>query len=445
MFIKVKKYLLSILLCLNSSNVFSNNCIISKKNKYGSEKTRKKIEQSLITNLKEVPNLISAGFLDKGNDLGCPELAISYKQFNSKPVTQKVINNHIDSFFRDASKPISLTCPQLGRKWAALYSSFNILSNQLIEKNKNNIELLINHYIDLQNKKNGVFGIQVQIQQKDSCYRNDIAHKSARHYYQSNKNFSTKYQMGQFKDQIFITENISGGLFYDHAWIMQFLKSYLHSKFDNKTLKAKAKASFLLASHWAYNQSPSINSNYTAKQIWSLSLAYSVTKDEKYLKKINDILEYLIYPSIIDDQDNDGFVDRTDNKIKLSSLNRNAQVLGRFWDSHNALQWYHAINLNALLEVLKIANKTIIDIRKLKHTIEIVAQNLINEINNVGIPDQFHLGFQDTTYAIFNLNSNKKSLNLINLKDATYRLLNSSYFNKKGFHFGSLILLYNSL
>lgn len=438
------------------------------KNIYGGAKSP--IQRALnIGDLERSKKEILAGKQTKGEDIGCPEYELEYTKYPTAKPTASDVYSTWTSNHKAKVDGLTFSCPQLGRSWASIGSTLALVNSNSFVSEPNLLINMAKHYLTTQYSPlnysstsprrypYGSFGIQVENDSSNECYRGDVAHASARTAYNSYNEqapLTVVYDSGTYAGKRFLISDsdlrlnfVDGGLSYDHGWITSFFYEMLRIM-DPGPEKTLLEQSFILASEWSRKHVAISNSNYTAKLVWNLALAYKYTGDIKYRDRMQEFLDLIIIPGILMDEDSDGKVDNTD--ILFKELHPLAQVPGRMWDSHNAAQWYQALNVIAITEAyvaLRDKGDAILA-NNLKKYMIAVNDNLVNEVTKYGLHSKLTIGFRGTSYAI--LNSVWKVKQYENLdkplwEKASWVLWNTKFFSQHDAHIASMPLLFKIL
>ena len=166
----------------------------------------------------------------------------------------------------------------------------------------------------------------------------------------------SKYRTGRFANLDFAVADFDavaglrdGGAGFDQGWAgVMMIEAALGT--TDRAAAARYRQSALAAADWAIAEPAVRNHNYTAKLIWLLAAAYDWTGESHYRDALVDKLERSLLPGILMDQNADGLIDSVPG-VRFADLRAPAaRIPGRFWDAHNALPQYQAMNAIALVE-----------------------------------------------------------------------------------------------
>lgn len=164
------------------------------------------------------------------------------------------------------------------------------------------------------------------------------------------------YSGGRYAGRRFLIGDIvpsqgvyDGGIAYDQGFVgAMFMEASIQQ--SNSTLRTRYRNAAIAAGEWAINEPPVRNHNYTAKLVWILAQLYARTGEARWRTALLDKLNRNLLPGMLTDVNGDGNVDGMSPAQPFAGLERVAQTPGRYWDGHNAVAGYQAMNAWALVE-----------------------------------------------------------------------------------------------
>jgi len=374
------------------------------------------VQQMRFGTIQQALDAIAQAKDSKGFSLGCPQVAYNY---NTADPTVPVLNDVVAVWQNNIQPQIesfTINCPRIGRyennaalgayyaRLAGYNTNLTVLGNiadmqEAQQYSASNVMAPLSEHL-------GVYGY-IHVGVLNSCYPGGVVGSSVNQICNNIPAYCVDYDYGLFAGENFLIGDqyepldfYDGGMAYDHGWIgAQMIEAAIQQ--SDSILKSKYKNSAVLAADWALNQKPVKNHNYTSKLSWLLALMYNWTGEEQYKNELNYKLDKNLIPGILMDNNTDGFVDGTNPAIAFSDLNQVAQLPGRFWDGHNSLPWYTAMNSWALTEAYCAFRDRGDTARasEIKPYVIAMLDNLSWEVNNLGLIDD-QLGVRDLTYAL---------------------------------------------
>lgn len=372
----------------------------------------------LSGNAADVSAAINAAKHTRRERVGCAESSYSY----DKPEFKRPTKRELIGVWRKVHAPqlanYKITCPTAARNWG--YFALGGYYARLAGENADEAGLadIAKTLEATQYKKEntsfppvrdpGMFGY-LAVDRGDQCFDStNIAgtplSEVIKGYCGHIKQGCPMYYGGIFSGKRFLiadtepsTKLYDGGAAYDHA-IAGVMMVEASLQLKNPSYKRLFRESALLAADWGIAEPPVRNHNYTAKLIWLLAQAYSLTGEAKYKAAMLDKLDRNLKPGVLMDLNNDGLVDGMKGQA-FNSLALPAQRPGRIWDGHNARPTYHAMNSWAFVEAyvaLRDRGDTA-EAARVKPYLTSMLDNISWETNNLGVPNS---GRTQTPYAL---------------------------------------------
>jgi hypothetical protein len=209
------------------------------------------------------------------------------------------------------------------------------------------------------------------------------------------------FSSGPFVDQRFlVTDQFPGVQEWDAplstqcAWgIEMLLETFAFTK-DSAYLR-----SAVLAGSWLLNEKPVSQLTHTSRMVWGLAALYDATGKAVYKNRLLEIIRKVILPSLVRDQNQDGFED--DAGFDLFSFPVPMLRIGRFWDASPAAGWNTAWGAIALVNSYAALRDRgdLKEAGELRPMAEQMLSNLAFELIVQGTPPP-GLGFRDLGFAL---------------------------------------------
>lgn len=437
-----------------SFGVFSQNPPVPCGDDYGTSADEANIIQQMrFGSIQDAVDAIAQAKNSKGFSLGCPQVAYNY---NTPDPTVPNLNDVV-TVWQNSIQPqiesFTINCPRIGRyennaalgayyaNLAGYSTNLSVLADvanmqEAQQYTSSNVAAPIADHL-------GGYGY-IHVGSLNSCYPGGVVGSSVSQVCNNIPSYCVDYDYGSFAGENFLIGDqyepldfYDGGMAYDHGWIgVQMMEAAIQQ--TDTILKSKFKNSTVFAAQWAINEKPVKNHNYTAKLSWLLALMYNWTGEAQYKDELNYKLDKNLIPGILMDTNVDGSVDGTNPPVAFSDLNQVAQLPGRFWDGHNSLPWYTAMNSWALTEAYCAFRDRGDTARanEIKPYVIAMLDNLSWEVNNLGVIDD-QLGVRDLTYAlligIWKI-AQYENESHPEWENAAWAMWNSTYFNTYSTH-----------
>ena len=339
-------------------------------NRYGSLAQALEIELVMQSGSKEmVEDAILSARATRGQELGCAELPYQYGGHSTARPSLDSINDawsiHSDS--SAAAGEFYDSCPAIGRTagayalggWIARSAGLAFDSTPLIAIADNFVstQYLAERTPGQMRTWPGLFAYARKLSdQTNDCFVPGVVGAGVEQACSVAPMYCVTYQTGRFADRQFVVGDYfpelnirEGGAAFDHGWAgVMMVEAALGATDPAKREKYRRAA--LNAGQWALDEPPVRNHNYTAKLVWLLAVLYDWTGEERFRDGLIDKLERNLMPGVLMDLDNDGTIDGLPGQEFADLVSGPAQTPGRYWDAHNALPWYQAMNAWALAE-----------------------------------------------------------------------------------------------
>lgn len=361
----------------------------------------------------------------RGTKVGCPQADVPYAPLNFKVPSLSELQANWRNIHAPHLEKINTDCPLIGRVAAvpglgAVYAR-RAGENVNMAKVNQIAKMFMDHQYGSQVTSApligppGMFAYLYQSDTPACVQQGGVVGDSLAQFCSDaspTRKYCVRFDKGTFAGSTFLVQDIfpeanlyDGGGAYDHGKAGVFLWEVAALEADPQR-RASLVASAKAAAQWAMAEVPVANHNYTAKLVWHLARGYGLTGDASYRAAFLDKIERNLKPGILWDENKDGFVDGMSN-VKFSQLHKTAQLPGRYWDGHNALPWYHAMNAWALLEgyvALRDAGLAgnaddANEAKKLRPYVIAMLDNLSWEITNLG-GAAYELGMRPVVYAL---------------------------------------------
>lgn len=384
-------------------------------NRYGTQAEQIAIENAMFSGTAaQVQTAITNARNTRGDQVGCAEAAYPAGNFpsNTEPSLSTAASkwNTVHSPGLTITYPMSSTynCPRIGRMepaaalgaWYARLAGYSTTSAMLGQL-RNIADKLEGTQSTTANfgggmpsgVARGMYGY-VNVPTTDTCYLGGVQGSGVAAICSnaSTSQLCVTYTGGGWSGREFLIGDQLGASFkdgggaFDHgiAGVMM-IEAYLAHKND-PVRGPKYLSSIQSAVNWAKAEYPVRNHNYTAKLIWFLAQAYSLTGDPSIKTNLKDKLDRNLKLAPLIDANADGNVDGMSSR-PFSTLAPAALTPGRSWDAHNALPWYHGMNSWAMLEAYVAFRDRgdTAEANNLRPYVITMLDNLAREVNTYGL------------------------------------------------------------
>jgi hypothetical protein len=400
--------------------------VVAPGDEYGGSMLKSEIEQAMLSGTTgTVEQALTAAKTQRGQYLGCPTQGYSYKEASYKPVSIGDVFRAWQSVYAPQIAAFRFSCPSVGREWAAAAMGAyyaRLGGGSMDTTGLKNIALML----EAQQYKSsnapeplvgtaGVFGVP-RFVATDSCAPQNVMGEMTENACKRFPDICVHYKGGLFPGQTFIVADVKpgqgwldGGLAYDHAWAgVMMIEAALQSPDPN--FRELCRRSALLAGEWAIAEPPVRNHSYTAKLVWLLAQLYDWTGDKRFRAAMLDKLERNLFPAVLMDEDEDGYVDGLAKKITFQSLaSPAARRPGRLWDGQNSAPALQAINAWAVAEAycalrdrdgLEADSLSLFVRARVRRYALAMLDNLADEINTLGVINPASPGFYQLPFAM---------------------------------------------
>lgn len=410
-----------------------------------------------------VQTAINAGKTDRGDKVGCPgypsgtTAAYTWSTPNPTPVTFAMVSSIWNANHKNQLANFTTNCVPIGRdSGAAILGGYYARLSSSSAANLADLEKIANASVDAQYAaalapSPGItpagFGSYAYEKVPTGSTCNTAISGAVTSLCNAFVGLCPVYTAGAYSgrtmavgDQVPASGMYDGGMAYDHGYIGA-LMTEAAIQASTPALKTKYQTSLSAAASWSANEPAVRNHNYTAKNVWVLSLLYAYNPTVSGLKTvIDDRMNRTLLPGILVDLNSDGKVDGMANQ-PFSGLADVAQREGRMWDGHNALPYYGAKTAWAVTDAYVAyrdnGNTTEKNLTR-PYAIKML-NNIAWEVNNKGVPSN---GRQLMAFALLNglwkicnaetLTSRTDAATCTNMKNAVWALWNSGQFNSFG-------------
>ena len=422
-------------------------------NRYGSANDAIAIEDALIDGgPTEAQAAILAARVTRGSDVGCPETLFLRQPAHTQPPSL----SEVRAVWRNVHAPTIgdvSACPPLGRAGPAeaLGAWLARLAGEVMDTDALGDVVVAargaqagSHTVPSGLETwPGLFGYGESLADPASeCYRVGVVGDGVAAVCGAIPSLCPTFEAGPWADQRFVVGDISrmprfldGGAAYDHGWTttMMLEASLAHPDVD---VRRMAGVSFREAAEWSRVEPAVRNHNYTAKNIWVLAQAYSISGDRDLRRALLDRLERSLVPGVLVDLDGDGRVDDQPN-LSFTQLADVARRPGRMWDAHNSLASYQAMNTWAMVEAyVAFRDRGELETAAwLRPYAVAMLDNLAGEIVDLGPALESGLGSHPVAFAfgigVWKL-ARPDGLDKPMWEDALWAIWNTGYFNHAG-------------
>lgn len=338
-------------------------------NAYGTPGDAAAIEDAMYSGpVAAAQAAILAAQATRGTALGCPQLIYDRASPQFEAPTPEELQRLWTEVHRPHIEAYDLACPGFGRVWPATGLGGFLVGLAGLDTPEAALTRIADNLLGAQYRAehapeplitaSGVFGASEALADATSpCAQPGVAAETFRRVCAFGPRFCQTYDNGPWAGMQFAIIDIStadpraldGGLAYDQGWSAALMTE---AGLSHSSAEARARylASANLAAEWSAAEPSVRNHNYTAKNVWVLAQAYGRTGDSRFRDAMLDRLERNLEPGVLMDQDCDGEVDGHPGLRFDSLIAPTARLPGRYWDGHNALLWYTAMNAWALVE-----------------------------------------------------------------------------------------------
>jgi hypothetical protein len=339
-------------------------------NRYGTEAQARAIELALLSgSIDDAQAAIRAAQRTRGSELGCAETDYAPIAVSSTAPSIEAIRTVWATHAASAAQGLTLynRCPAFGRGagtyalggWVARGAGlgFDVATLDALTDNFVATQYLPSRTPGTQRTWTGLYAYAERFgASANECFVPGVLGEGVATACQRAPEFCVSYASGRFRNERFVVADFDprdglrdGGAAFDHGWAgLMMIEAALGTA--TRATAQRYRSSALAAADWAVAEPAVRNHNYTARLISLLAVAYEWTGESRYREALIDKLERSLLPGQLMDDDANGEVDGVAG-VRFADLRASiARVPGRYWDAHNALPWYQAINATALID-----------------------------------------------------------------------------------------------
>lgn len=338
--------------------------------RYGSSEQAQAIELAMQAgSVAEVEAAVLAAQRSRGRELGCAERAYTLIEADDRDPGAAALRQawQVHAAALSPGAAALDRCPMLGRLAGAFALGGWLAKSQGLPADEGALRRVADNLLNTQFHPRrspgeqsawaGLYGYAARLgDPADACHVAGVVGEATARLCSEVPELCVVYREGRFAGERFGVGDYSaarglrdGGAGFDQGWAgVMMVEAALGA--SDPADRRRYRESALLAGEWAIHEPPVRNHNYTAKAIWLLAVLYDWTGEARFRDALIDKLERNLLPGVLLDADADGEVDGHPGLRFADLVAPVARVPGRYWDAHNALPWYQAMNAWAAVE-----------------------------------------------------------------------------------------------